>query len=91
MLPVVASMATTARRILAYTLLLWAASLAFWPVAGMGRLYLGAAIVLGGLFTYYAVQLLRKATAARAMRLFGYSISYISLLFGTMAVDRLIH
>ena len=91
MLPVVASLAVTARRILLYTLLLWAVSLLFYEVAGMGDLYLAAALLLGGVFTWHAVQLKRDATEARAMRLFGWSISYISLLFGAMAADRLVH
>jgi protoheme IX farnesyltransferase len=90
MLPVVASFATTARRILLYTLILWAITLLFWPVAGMGDLYLAAAVVLGGLFTWHATRLAREGTAERAMRLFGYSITYVTLLFGAMAVDQLI-
>ena len=64
-------------------------SLAFYPVGRMGELYLTAAIVLGGLFTWYAVQLLRGLTPERAMRLFAYSISYVTLLFGAMALDQL--
>src|SRR4051812_11641838 len=51
MLPVVASARTTATRILLYTLLLWGLTLLFAPVAGMGGLYLGSAVVLGGVFT----------------------------------------
>jgi heme o synthase len=91
MLPVVASLAVTARRIVFYTLLLWAVSLLFYEVAGMGDLYLAAALLLGGVFTWYAVQLQRDTTVVRAMRLFTWSISYISLLFGAMAADRLVH
>ena len=60
MLPVVASLRTTATRILGYTLLLWALTLLFAPVAGMGDLYLGAALVLGAVFV-----LLRRPPAAR--------------------------
>jgi heme o synthase len=90
MLPVVASFATTARRIVLYTVILWAMTLVFWPVGEMGDLYLAAAIVLGGLFTWHATQLARNGTPERAMRLFGYSISYVTLLFGAMAVDQLI-
>jgi protoheme IX farnesyltransferase len=91
MLPVVTTLAVTARRIQLYTQLLWAVSLVFYEVAGMGDLYLAAAMILGGIFTWHAVQLRRDATTARAMRLFGWSISYISLLFGAMAADRLVH
>ena len=90
MLPVVASLRTTATRILLYTLLLWALTVLFAPVAGMGDLYLGAALLLGGIFTLYAVRLLRDSTPQVAMRLFTWSISYITLLFGAMAVDQLV-
>jgi heme o synthase len=90
MLPAVASLAATARRIVLYTVLLWAVSLAFAPVGRMGELYLFAAVVLGGIFLWLALQLLREATPARAMRLFGYSISYVTLLFGAMALDELV-
>jgi protoheme IX farnesyltransferase len=93
MLPAVASLRTTAVRILGYTLLLWVLTLVFSPVAGMGELYLVAALGLGAVFTWYAVRLLRAAepdAAAAAMRLFSWSITYVTLLFGAMAVDRLI-
>ena len=40
------------RRILAYTLLLWALTLLFAPVADMGGIYLVAAVVLGAVFTW---------------------------------------
>jgi protoheme IX farnesyltransferase len=90
MRPVVASLRTTAVRILLYTLLLWALTVLFAPVAGMGQFDLGAALLLGGIFTVYAVRLLRDATPKRAMRVFTWSISYITLLFGAMAVDELL-
>jgi protoheme IX farnesyltransferase len=90
MLPAIVGYTRTARQIVVYTVLLWAISLVFHPVARMGDLYLVAAIALGGLFLWQAVQLLRHATPERAMRVFAYSISYLTLLFGAMAVDQLI-
>jgi heme o synthase len=90
MLPVVASLRTTATRILIYTLLLWGLTVLFAPVAGMGDLYLAAAIVLGAIFTLQATRLLRDPNAQVAMRVFTWSISYITLLFGAMALDQLI-
>jgi protoheme IX farnesyltransferase len=90
MLPVVASPRTTATRILVYTLVLWGLTLLFAPVAGMGDLYLGSAIVLGAVFTLYAVQLLRRCTPKAAIRLFSWSITYVTLLFGAIAVDQLL-
>ena len=90
MLPVVSSFTDTARKIVFYTLVLWVATLVFYPVGHMGDVYLAAAFVLGGVFTYHAVRLYRRATAERAMRLFGWSISYVTLLFGAMALDQLV-
>jgi protoheme IX farnesyltransferase len=90
MLPAVASIRTVSIRILVYTVLLWALSVAFDPIAGLGALYLGSAIVLGGIFTWYAYALFRTGTPDRAMRLFTYSITYITLLFGAMAADQLL-
>jgi protoheme IX farnesyltransferase len=91
MLPVVESLQTTARRIVRYTAILWLISLAFFFVGGMGAIYLVAAIVLGGLFMYHALRLAADSTPERAMRLFGYSITYVTLLFGAIAVDQLLH
>jgi heme o synthase len=90
MLPVVASLRTTATRILLYTLLLWGLTVLFAPVAGMGDLYLAAAVVLGGVFTLQSVRLLRDPNSQVAMRVFTWSISYITLLFGAMAADQLL-
>lgn len=90
MLPVVASLQTTTRRILGYTLVLWALTLAFAPVAGMGPIYIVSAVILGGVFTGMAVQLVRTESPKLAMRLFTWSITYITLLFGSMVVDQLV-
>ena len=103
MLPAVVSLRATAVRILVYTVLLWALTIAFAPIAGMGHLYLGAALGLGGVFTALAIQLIRKTTSQTAvqatpaapaekaaMRVFGWSITYITLLFGAMALDQLV-
>jgi heme o synthase len=90
MLPVVVSLRTTAVRILLYTLLLWALTLLFAPVADMGGVYVAAALVLGAVFTWYAVRLVRDRDPNAAMRVFTWSISYITLLFGAMAVDQLL-
>jgi protoheme IX farnesyltransferase len=90
MLPAVVSLRTTAVRIVAYTVVLWALTVAFAPVAGMGALYTAAAVGLGAVFLFFAVQLLRNPTAPVAMRLFSWSITYVTLLFGAMALDQLV-
>lgn len=90
MLPVVASVRTVATRMLLYTLLLVGLTVVFAPAADMGNLYLGSALVLGAVFTAACVRLLKDATPAVAMRVFGWSITYLTLLFGAMAADQLL-
>ncbi|GJM36749.1 MAG: protoheme IX farnesyltransferase [Acidimicrobiales bacterium] len=90
MLPAVASLRTTASRIVWYTVLLWALTLLFGPVADMGITYYVAAVVLGGVFLGLAIQVFRKPEPALAMRLFGWSITYVTLLFGAMAADEIV-
>jgi len=90
MLPVVASLRTTAVRIVLYTLLLWALTLVFAPVADMGDIYIAAALALGAVFTWLAVGLLRDSSPQAAMRVFTWSITYITLLFGAIALDQLV-
>ena len=90
MLPAVAGLRATARRIVAYTLALWALTLVLVPVASMGVLYVVAALVLGAGFLALAVDVLRRPDPTRSMRLFGWSNAYIVLLFGTVAADVLI-
>ena len=95
MLPVVRGVPETARQILLYTVLLVAISLVFYAVAGMGPVYLVAALVLGGIFLWRASVLYRQASSpegslAQAIRLYKYSISYLTLLFLAVAVDALV-
>lgn len=90
MLPSVASLRTTSIRIIGYTVVLWVLSVVVWPVADLGYLYLGAAVVLGAVFLAYAVKLYQTGTVKSAMRLFVYSNAYISMLFIAMAVDQVI-
>ncbi len=91
MLPVVRGEAETARQIVLYTIALVAVSLLLLPVAGMGWIYLLAAVGLGGLFVISALRLRANASDGRAaIGLFRYSISYLTLLFGAVAVDALL-
>ena len=90
MLPAVASTRTTAVRIIVYTVVLWGLSVLFSAVGGMGPVYTVSAVVLGAVFLLFAVQVLRTEATASAMRLFSYSITYITLLFGAMAIDQVV-
>jgi protoheme IX farnesyltransferase len=90
MLPVVAGVTRTVRQIVMYTVLLWVVSLVFAPVGRMGPIYWGAAVCLGAGFLAAAVRLARDESAERAMAVFRYSITYLTLLFVAMAVDALV-
>jgi protoheme IX farnesyltransferase len=95
MLPVVRGIAETSRQIGLYTILLVAISLVFFAVARMGAIYLAAAVILGAIFLRQAWLLWRQGTSpeestAQAIRLYRYSISYLSLLFLAVAVDAVV-
>jgi heme o synthase len=91
MLPVVRGEAETARQIVLYTVALVAVSLLLLPAAGMGWVYLVAAVVLGSLFLWGAFRLRADAADGRAaINLFRYSITYLTLLFGAVAADALV-
>jgi heme o synthase len=95
MLPVVRGIPETTRQIALYTVLMVAISLVLWPVARMGLVYLGAAVGLGIVFIWQAVGLWRRghseqASTQGAIRLYRYSISYLSLLFLAIAIDSIV-
>jgi heme o synthase len=95
MLPVVASMKRTTREIVLYTVVLVAISLLFGPVAHLGLLYMIAAALLGAGFLFMTARLWNlarsdRATGREAMRVFSYSITYLTVLFVAMAGDVLI-
>lgn len=90
MLPVVASMKKTTAQIPLYSVLVVVASGAFGLAADLGPLYWSAAAVFGAAFIYLATQLWRMPSEERAMKLFHWSISYVTLLFVAMAVDALV-
>ncbi len=88
MLPIVKGEAETRRQILMYSLWLVAFTLVVVVVQQVGVFYFVAAGILGGLFLYHAVRLMREASALAARRLFRYSILYLALLFTALVVDR---
>ena len=90
MLPSVVSTEETTRHMLAYTVILTAVTLVLGPVAGLGAIYLVAAAVLGVGFIAATVDLGRRPTTARSMRLFSFSITYVTVLFLAMATDVLV-
>ncbi len=90
MLPVVVGEEETRRQILVYTLVLVVSTLVLYPLGRMGFMYLLSAAVLGGVFIALAVRLWRVRTTGAAVRVFGYSVLYLGLLFAAMVADRLL-
>ncbi|HEU4918004.1 MAG TPA: heme o synthase [Acidimicrobiia bacterium] len=88
MLPVVAGVEATTRKMLLYTGLMVAISLLLVPVAGMRWIYLAAAIGLGAWFLWDTWRVYRRPQDA--MRLFTTSTVYLSALFGSVALDVLV-
>lgn len=90
MLPAVVSPKETVRHMIGYTVILVAISLVLIPVGNLGWIYAISAGVLGLLFLAGVIDLGRNPTMARSMRVFGFSISYVTLLFGALTVDVLV-
>jgi protoheme IX farnesyltransferase len=88
MLPAVASFERVAREIILYSVALLGVSIAFAFVGHMGLVFWVVDIAAGLLYVANAVRLrLDGGTVEAAMRLFKYSISYLTLIFAAMAVD----
>jgi heme o synthase len=91
MMPVVVSLERTTRVIFIYALATVAASFVFGVVADMHWVYWTVAVVAGAVFVGFCARLLSVGSAAVAMKVFHWSISYLSLVFVAMAVDVLVH
>ncbi len=87
-LPVVAGIEATTRRMLLYTGLMVGMSLLLVPVASMSWIYLAAAIGLGGWFLRDTWSVYRDPNLA--MRLFTTSTAYLSALFAAVMLDVLL-
>jgi protoheme IX farnesyltransferase len=73
-----------------HTVAMVACTLILVPVADLGAIYTVAAVVLGAIFIAATLWLGRNPTASASMRVFGYSITYITVLFGAMTLDILL-
>jgi protoheme IX farnesyltransferase len=88
MLPVTHGIEYTRLQILLYTVLLVLVSLLPFVTHMSGPLYLVAALILGGVFLYYAVSLFRGRDDGLPMRTFVYSIYYLMGLFSALLLDH---
>ncbi len=90
MMPVVYGREETSKHILLYSFMMLALCLAFFSVARMGWIFFASALVLNGIFIYWAVRVRLRPVPRVAWSLFRYSIYYLALLFGAMALDTLL-
>jgi protoheme IX farnesyltransferase len=88
MLPVTHGVAFTKLHILLYTIIMFLITLLPYATRMSGPLYLLGAVVLGGGFLYWAVELMRGKNENAPMETFKYSIIYLMALFVVMLVDH---
>ena len=88
MLPVTHGVVYTRWQILFYTILLVVVTVLPWLSGMSGLFYLGSAMILGGVFLYYAARLMRPPNELFAMKVFNYSIIYLMALFAALLIDH---
>lgn len=88
MLPVTHGVKFTALHILLYTIIMFLITLLPFVTLLSGWLYLGGAVVLGLLFLYWSIEIIRGKNAQAPMETFKYSITYLLVLFLIMLVDH---
>ena len=90
MLPVTHGIPFTRTSVLYYTILLLITSILPWLTGMSGLIYLLTALVLGGVFLVHSLQLRFGDDPRTPMKTFGYSITYLFVLFAALLVDHYI-
>ena len=90
MLPVVTDHAHTVRQMLGYTVVVGLCAVGLVPVSALGWIYGVVAVMASGVFIRLTARLRDDDSAAAAMRVFRWSITYLTLLFAAIAVDVLV-
>jgi len=88
MLPVTHGDKFTRLHVLLYTIILVAVSLLPFAVHMSGALYAFSAVILGGVFLFYALRIWRAYSDDLARQTFRYSIIYLSLIFAALLLDH---
>lgn len=88
MLPVTHGAEFTRLHILLYTILLFIVTLLPYLTGMSDLIYLASAVPLGVGFIYFAILMMRNKDNQTAMKTFGYSIFYITLLFAALLIDH---
>ncbi len=88
MLPVTHGIPFTRLQVLLYTMLLTAVTLMPFVTGMSGLIYLAAALVLNGMFVWYAWAMKLTERAHLPMKVFRFSITYLMWLFAALLVDH---
>ena len=88
MLPVTHGNRFTALHILLYTILMFLITLLPFATLLSGWIYLVSAVILGVIFLYWSIEILREKNPKAPMETFKYSINYLLLLFVAMLADH---
>ena len=88
MLPVTHGVKFTALHIFLYTVIMILITLLPFATLLSGWLYLVGAVILGAVFLYWAIEILRDKNPQAPMETFKFSITYLLLLFIIMLADH---
>jgi protoheme IX farnesyltransferase len=88
MLPVTHGAEFTRLQIFLYTILLFIVTLLPYLTGMSSLIYLFSALILGFIFIYYAINLMRNKDNKTAMKTFFYSITYLMLMFAALIIDH---
>ena len=91
MLPVTHGESFTRLQILLYTILLLVMSLVPFLIGMFGYLYFFSALLLGLVFLFWSIRLMKPSNTDAPMATFKFSILYLALLFGAMLVDHYLY
>ncbi len=88
MLPVTHGTRFAALHILLYTIIMFLVTLLPFATRMSGPLYLAGAVLLGAIFLYWSIAIVRGRDDRAPMETFKYSITYLLLLFVIMLADH---
>ena len=91
MLPVTHGESFTRLQILLYTILLLVISLVPFLIGMFGYLYFFSALLLGLVFLFWTLRLMKPSNTDAPMATFKFSILYLALLFGAMLLDHYLY
>ena len=90
MMPVIHGIRRTTQEMLSYTVGVIALSLLLIPVSDLGYIYISTAAVSGAIFGYLTVKVFINPQTKPAMKLFTFSITYLTVLATAIMVDQLV-